>query len=101
MAPDLHTRTLLTTDQVAAKYGLNSATMRTWRSRGRGEGPPKRCWVRVGRKMYYDDDDPWFDRFKKSVGGASRLTVLRPDRAEASNALAQTADPPAENQRGL
>lgn len=52
MAAELHTQTLLTTAELAAAFPcFNTATLRSWRSRGAG-GPE---FVRVVGKVYYDE----------------------------------------------
>ena len=68
MAPDLHTPTYLTTEQAAARLGLNPATMRTWRRQG--DGPP---WRRFGKWLVRYPVvglDKWADE-PEQVGGTS------------------------------
>lgn len=68
MSDMLHLKTiqLLSTPQAATRIGVRPATMRTWRSQGRG---PK--WVSAGRLVRYDiqDIDRWISehRFQDTI----------------------------------
>jgi predicted DNA-binding transcriptional regulator AlpA len=55
-------RTLLDTDQLAARLGVAAITVRKWRLRGGDAGPP---WVKCGpRSVRYrlEDVDAWVAR---------------------------------------
>jgi len=49
---------LLTLEEVAKRYRIAPATLRWWRTRGRGEGPKS---ARIGRRVMYrrSDCDAW------------------------------------------
>ena len=71
MAPDLNFTAYLTTEQAAARLGLNPSTMRNWRCRGKGP-----MYAKFERLVRYPVAvlDKWAD---EQVGGVNRLTVLR------------------------
>lgn len=52
---------LMTVDEVSAAYRLPANTLRSWRSRGRGEGPPS---FRLGKRVLYrrDQVDAWVEQ---------------------------------------
>lgn len=61
-------RTLLTTEDVAARYRTTAATVRYWRHTGYGP-----AGVRVGRRVLYDEVEveAFYDRLRTGAGSAA------------------------------